>query len=1026
MLSPATKRVLLAGTLLASSLLSFSQADAAAPAPAAPAGAAARPAPAPASARAQFNFNPGWKLFVGDPANAQDPTFDDGEWKAVTLPHAWNEDSAFKVSIVNLPTGIAWYRKHFKLPPAAAGKKVFLEFQGMRFAGEFWLNGKPLGLHENSIMAVGFDVTDALRPGGEENVIAVRVDNSWTYRERATDSTFQWNDRNFYANYGGINKNVVLHLAEPLYQTLPLYSNLGTTGVYIYGTDYDVPGKAATVHAESQVRNDSPTPQTFTYEVRITDPTGALVRTIPAAAPTTLAPGQTTTVSAAARVTGLNFWSWGYGYLYDVQTVLSANGRVVDAVTTRTGFRKTEFANGAVKLNDRTLHLKGYAQRTTNEWPALGVNVPPWVSDYSNSLFVQSNGNLVRWMHVTPSKQDVESCDRVGLIQAMPAGDSEGDPTGRRWDLRTEVMRDAIIYNRNNPSIVFYETGNKGVTEDHMSQMKALRDQYDPHGGRAAGSREMLNSKVAEYGGEMLYINKSSTIPLWMMEYSRDEALRKWWDDFSPPFHKNGTGPGNAPDYNRNQDSQAVENVIRWYEYWAQRPGTGARVNAGGVKIIWSDSNTHHRGSENFRRSGTVDAMRLPKDAFYVHQVMWDGWVNTDKPAAYIVGHWNYAAGTQKPVYVVSSADKVELFLNGKSLGAGAQSNRFLFTFDNVAWQPGELRAVGYDAAGKQLCETSKKTAGDPAALRLTRMTNPAGMRADGSDLALVDVEVVDAQGNRCPTALDMVDFALSGPAEWRGGLAQGPDNYILAKSLPVECGINRVSVRSTTTPGTITLTATSGTLKPASLSFETRAVAVQDGISPVMPADGLTARLDRGPTPAGESFVMSRTPVKIASATAGANAAQAGNSFDDNETTNWSAGPDLANAWIQYTLERSADVSEITLKMGDFRNRSYPIQITVDGKPAYKGDTPRTLGYVNLSFKPVTGKTVRISVTGSGIDADAFNNLVEVTGNKLPDTAQPSPAPATGPAAGRGGPGAPNRAALAIVEAEVYEPVKK
>src|SRR5690606_669605 len=130
------------------------------------------------------------------------------------------------------------------------------------------------------------------------------------------------------------------------------------------------------------------------------------------------------------------------------------------------------------------------------------------------------NGNLVRWMHITPWKQDVESCDRVGLIQAMPAGDSEKDVTGRRWEQRTELMRDAIIYNRNNPSILFYECGNESISEEHMAEMKAIRDKYDPNGGRAIGSREMLDSKVAEYGGEMLYINKSARLPFWATEYS--------------------------------------------------------------------------------------------------------------------------------------------------------------------------------------------------------------------------------------------------------------------------------------------------------------------------------------------------------------------------------------------------------------------------------------------------------------------------------------------------------------------------
>jgi beta-galactosidase/beta-glucuronidase len=175
----------------------------------------------------------------------------------------------------------------------------------------------------------------------------------------------------------------------------------------------------------------------------------------------TLAPGETRTVSASAKITGLRFWSWGYGYLYTVRTTLSIDGKPVDTVATRTGFRKTEFARGMVRLNDRVIHLKGYAQRTTNEWPAVGSSVPAWMSDFSNRMIVEGNGNLARWMHVTPWKQDVESCDRVGLIEAMPAGDAERESAGRQWEQRLELMRDAIIYNRNNPSILFYDPGTR-------------------------------------------------------------------------------------------------------------------------------------------------------------------------------------------------------------------------------------------------------------------------------------------------------------------------------------------------------------------------------------------------------------------------------------------------------------------------------------------------------------------------------------------------------------------------------------
>jgi beta-galactosidase len=960
--------------------------------------------------RAKYNFNSGWKVKVEDVKGAEAPEFDDVAWKSVTTPYAWNEDDAFRKSIHDLSTGVAWYRKHFKVPEGSAGRKIFLEFEGIRHGGEFYLNGKSIGRHENGVMAFGFDISADVRPAPADNVIAVRIDNSWNYHEKATNSTYEWNDQNFYANYGGINKNVYLHVTDKLYQTLPLYSNLRSTGVYVYAENFDIKGKSADITAESQVKNEDSSPRSFSYEVQIEDINGRIIKRI-AGGQYTLAPGETRTVKATARVTGLKFWSWGYGYLYNVSTILKSDKGPPDVVNTRTGFRKTEFSNGMMRLNDRAIQLKGYAQRTTNEWPTVGLSVPAWISDFSNRMMVDGNANLVRWMHVTPWKQDVESCDRVGLMQAMPAGDAEKDVGGRRWEQRMELMRDAIIYNRNNPSIVFYESGNKGVSDDHMRQMKAIRDRFDPHGGRASGSREMLDSKLAEYGGEMLYINKSAGKPLWAMEFSRDEGLRKYWDQFSPPFHKDGDGPllkgQDASAYNRNQDSHAIEDVARWYDYWRERPGTGTRVNAGGVNIIFSDSNTHYRGAENYRRSGEVDAMRLPKDGYYADQVMWDGWVDTERPRTHIVGHWNYVPGTKKDVYVVSNAESVELFINGSSIGKGIQSNRFLYTFKDVEWKPGVLSAVGMDANGRKSSEDEKRTAGAPVGLRLTPRTGPGGLKANGSDLALVDVEVVDAAGNRCPTALNLVNFTISGPAEWRGGIAQGPDNYILAKSLPVENGVNRVIVRSLPVTGKITIRATSDNLKAASVELVSHQVKSADGLSLEMPAEGLRSNLERGATPPPIPLIPTRRAVLIAGATAGANADRSSKSYDDDETTDWSNDGNRSTGWIKYDFAKPATVSEVTLKLAGWRTQSYPIRITVDGKEVFAGQTPRSLGYVTIQFAPIAGRSLKIELTGSASNRDAFGNIIEIPGTPDPQSA-----------AGR----KPSTGTLGIVEAEIYE----
>ena len=599
--------------------------------------------------------------------------------------------------------------------------------------------------------------------------------------------------------------------------------------------------------------------------------------------------------------------------------------------------------------------------------------------------------------------------------------------------------------------------------------MKAIRDQYDPHGGRAAGAREMLASSIAEYGGEMLYIDKSATKPLWAHEYNRDEGARAFQDELTPPFHKD------APLYNRNQDSFTIEDVVRWDDYFRARPGTGTRVSSGGVNIIFADSNTHYRGDNNYRRSGEVDAMRLPKDSFYAHQVMWNGWVDPEQPGIHILGHWNYTAGTVKPVYVVAAmASRVELRLNGKSLGSisacatspnqalalptgtkpamgmpgepgipAGQSNDFLFTFPNVAFAPGTLEAIAYNAANKPVATYRLKTAGDPVALRLTPHTGPGGLHADGSDLALVDVEAVDAEGQRVPIASPTVSFTLTGPAEWRGGIAQGSaspaapaspaelhsanptpllhaDNYILSRTLSLEAGINRITIRSRPQPGTITLRAESPGLTPAILTLSSCDIPLDHGISTYDPTASLPSYLDRGPTPAGISVHPTRVSIPITAATAGANPAKANLSYDDNETTAWSnqgAASDstLANAWIEYTLPAGSAPTQLDIKLNAFRTRHYPLRITLDGVTVFDGTTPNSLGYVNIPLqqstsKPVTGTRLRVALTAPPIDGNQSAGTAEITGKY--DGAGVAPVTSDG------------KAILNVIEIDVFRPI--
>ena len=536
-------------------------------------------------------------------------------------------------------------------------------------------------------------------------------------------------------------------------------------------------------------------------------------------------------------------------------------------------------------------------------------------------------------------------------------------------------MRDAIIYNRNNPSILFYESGNESISREHMLEMKAIRDEYDPYGGRAIGSREMLDIDEAEYGGEMLYINKSKKHPMWAMEYCRDEGLRKYWDEYSYPYHKEGDGPlyrgKPAADYNHNMDQMAVEMVRRWYDYWLERPGTGTRVSSGGVKIVFSDTNTHHRGEKHYRTSGVVDAMRIPKDAFFVHQVMWSGWVEPEQTRTYIIGHWNLTPNPspkgegnslKKPVYVVSTGDEVELFLNGKSLGKGRQNYRYLFTFDNVPIESGTLEAVASDGSRYKL-----DTVGEPYQLKLTAIKNPEGTMADGADMVLFQVEVLDKQGHRCPLDNRMIHFQLWGEGKWIGGIETD------AMSVPVECGVNRVLVRSTPNAGEICLSAYAEGVKPAYLTVKTSAEARSTLYT-------LNSKLSRGETPLTPSYSEQAKGVNIVSVKAGYDSEHASYSFDDNELSEWKNDGRLSTAWITYRLEKKVIVDDICLKLTGWRLRSYPLEVFAGKTLIWSGETERSLGYVHLKpTKRVKTDEITIRLKGAGKDKDAFGGITEV-----------------------------------------------
>jgi hypothetical protein len=397
--------------------------------------------------------------------------------------------------------------------------------------------------------------------------------------------------------------------------------------------------------------------------------------------------------------------------------------------------------------------------------------------------------------------------------------------------------------------------------------------------------------------------------------------------------------------------------------------------------------------------------MRLPKDAFYAHQVMWDGWVEPEYDRTYIVGHWNYQPSQVLTKHVVSTGDAVELFLNGRSLGKGVRRYQYLFTFADIPFEAGTLEAVSY-REGREVSRYSIETVGEPHHLKLTTIENPNGFQADGADMAIVEVEVVDKQGRRCPLDNRMVHFNYWGEVEWLGGIAtpqgswpyenskletrnpkseigkgtllDGPekpsafDNYIRQMSLPVECGVNRVLVRSTTTAGEITVCCAAEGMTPVTITMQTSH----------QPTKPLPLNLSRGATPSSPSYHDVSLGVDIVGATAGSNAASVANSYDDNELSEWASDGLSEHAWVTYQLSRRVLVNEVVLKLTGWRNKCYPLAIYAGKKLLWEGMTYATLGYVHIPIdNPVSTDQLTIRMLGPVQNSSAFGEIKELAG---------------------------------------------
>jgi len=786
--------------------------------------------------RTKYNFNPNWKFIQENPESAQEANYNDKAWSTVSAPHTFNDVDTFDDFCLgghngekNQWRGTVWYRKHFKLPASDANKKVFIEFEGIRQIADVYVNGTHIGMNRTGFIPFGYDISKYLKFGSQDNVIAVKVNNDRKSDDFRDNSPLVWNHEHWHPTHGGIYRNVFLHTMDPLHVTLPLYDNLKTVGTYIYAEN--VTEKNADVTVTAEVQNEYAKDKEVTFEAKIIDAEGKIVATTTAL--NKIKSGDKFTFTTTTNVSNPKRWYTRNPYMYKVITVIKEGEKVLDSYETPLGIRSFDFNKDTGFWNNgEYAKLHGWGQKPTNEWAGLGAALPDWLRDFTCKLMDEAGGNFIRWGHCAGSPAEIRMGDKYGFVTLMPGVAGESQDDGETWDIRIAAFRDMIVYYRNHPSIFIWEGGNWAETAPHYEQILDIINTYDPKGKRLMGNRradvkndseKYISVEIGTEGWQREFAN----VPIVESEYIRDEAPRRIWDKESPDDNFWNNPNLNKNTYKSSSEDFAVSEVDQWWNKMGKKP-----YHSGGANWIFSDGTHGGRSqTEVTRASGEVDGVRLPKEAFYALKSMW-------RPEAqvHLIGHWNYTPETKKNMFVVSNCTSVKLYVNGKLLATNDKpENGYLFKFPNVAWEAGEIVVEGYLDNKLQVSQT-KKTVGEAVAIKLTPITGPKGWRADGSDIALVDFEVVDKDGNRCPLDAARVDFTISGPGIWRGGYNSGKEKSTNNLYLDTEAGINRISVRSLLKPGKVTITASRKGLKPATIVINSLPVNIKDGLTLELP----------------------------------------------------------------------------------------------------------------------------------------------------------------------------------------------
>ena len=732
-------------------------------------------------------FDEGWLFLLGDEPEMAQPGYDDSRWRRLSLPHDWAIEGDFSATNPSgagggaLPGGVGWYRKHFRLPATEGARRYYLAFDGAYMNSTVYVNGHEVGSRPYGYSSFEYDLTPYVRPDSD-NVVAVRVDNS-----------DQPNSR-WYSGCG-IYRHVWLTATNPLH--------IARWGVHVVT---DVGG---TVDVELAVSGDADGQHRPVFRHTLLAPDGR-----------TVAVTSAKSLRQKLRVKHPLRWSVDSPHLYTLRSEVLVDGEVVDAVTTRTGFREFRFdAATGFWLNGRNLKINGVCLH--HDLGCLGAAVNEDAMRRQLVKLKAMGCNAIRCSHNPPAPELLDLCDEMGFIVM-----DESFDMWRRRKTRNDYARffdewherdlsDLLLRDRNHPSVLMWSIGNEvleqwsgvGADELTLEQANLLLNAGHDDSTLAHGEELTPNSLLTLHlAGIVRKYDRTRPVTAGCNEPSPDNHLfksgaldligfnyhREWIKDVprnfpgKPFLLTESVSALQTRGYFRMPSDSLFIAPERWdkpytdpsmmcssYDNQHVPWGSTHEETWDIVKhtpycagqFIWTGFDylgepTPYGFPARSSYFGIIDLAGFPKDIYYMYQSEW-----TDRPVLHLFPHWNWTEGQTVDLWCYyNDADEVELFVNGKSRGVRSKKDSHQYHVAwRVAYEPGEVKVVARKD-GQEVRSSSIRTAGAPACIRLE-------VDYEGETTVFVNAYVTDEAGNLCPWAEDDLRFSVS------GGTVIGVDN---------------------------------------------------------------------------------------------------------------------------------------------------------------------------------------------------------------------------------------------------------